>query len=200
MNKSIKLFLAAISLSTALIGCGTTPNSNYYLLNNSSSPLATGSTPSLGIGPIVIPEYLNRNSLVYKRDGNRLHISKFERWAEPLDYGIMRIIRMNLASLLDTQYVQSYPWSSSERPEYGVEITVLTLDASDTEARLVAEWHISMPRSNEAVIRRISELQLAMPEGPIAAIDIEPAYSNLFYQLSEIIAAAVSNDIKNRLN
>jgi len=183
-------------MSAILSGCGTTPNSNYYLLNSNASPTPIGLSPSLGVGPITIPDYLNRNSFIYTLGDNKLHIARFERWAEPLDTGIMRVIQLNLASLLNTQNVQSYPWSGSTRPEYGVEVSVLILDANDTQAKLTAEWHIYRPQSNETVMRRISELQQPMAEGAIAASDIEPAYSKLFFQLSELIAKAIAEDIK----
>jgi uncharacterized lipoprotein YmbA len=196
MNTFMKTVMLAALMSMAFTGCGTTPNSNYYLLNSSTSQAPVGSSPSLGVGPITIPEYLNRNSFIYTLDGNKLHIAKFERWAEPLDTGIMRIIQLNLASLLNTQNVQSYPWSGKKRPEYGVEISVLILDANDTQATLTAEWHIYRPESNEIVIRRISELKQTMAEGSIVATDIEPAYSKLFFQLSEVIATAIAEDIK----
>jgi len=196
MNTAIRIGIIAIIMSAILSGCGTTPNSNYYLLNSNASQAPVGSSPSLGVGPITIPEYLNRNAFIYTLGDNKLHIARFERWAEPLDTGIMRVIQLNLASLLNTQNVQSYPWSGSERPEYGVEISVLILDANDTQAKLTAEWHIYRPQSNETVMRRISELQQPMAAGAIVANDIEPAYSKLFFQLSDIIAKAIAEDIK----
>jgi len=183
-------------MSAILSGCGTTPNSNYYLLNSNASQTPTGVSPSLGVGPITIPEYLNHNAFIYTLGDNKLHIARFERWAEPLDTGIMRVIQLNLASLLNTQNVQSYPWSGSERPEYSVEVSVLILNANNTQAKLTAEWHIYRPQSNETVLRRISKLQQPMAEGPIVANDIEPAYSQLFFQLSELIAKAIAEDIK----
>ncbi|MBL1321618.1 MAG: membrane integrity-associated transporter subunit PqiC [Methylophaga sp.] len=196
MSTLIKTIMIAFTMLAVVSGCGTTPNSNYYLLNSSAAQAPIGSSPSLGIGPITIPEYLNRNAFIYTLDGNKLHIAKFERWAEPLDTGIMRIIQLNLASLLNTQNVQSYPWSGKKRPEYGIEVSVLILDANDTQAKLTAEWHIYRPESNETVIRRISELKQTMAEGSIVATDIEPAYSKLFFQLSEVIATAITEDIK----
>ncbi len=186
--------LLALTLSLALAGCGTSPASNYYLLSSDTGQTPSGSTPSIGVGPVKIPEYLNRNAFIYNREGNRLHIASFERWAEPMDSGISRVVSLNLASLLDTQDVQGYPWPRSERPEYAVEISLLSLDASDRKASLVAEWRLHRPQSNETIIRRISKLDYDMPPGPVTAAEIAPAYSNLLHQLSEIIAAAISAD------
>lgn len=194
MNSIMKGFVVAVFLPLLLAGCGTTPASKFYLLSAGTSPFPSGSSPSLGVGPIEIPEYLNRNALVYNREGNRLHIANFERWAEPLDSSIGRVIRINLASLLDTQNVQSYPWSKSDQPEYGVEVTVLNLDANDVRARLIAEWHVYRAQGRKTILRRVVELEKPISANPVTAAEVAPAYSNLLLQLSEIIAAAISAD------
>ncbi len=198
MNSMLKIYLAVIVLT--LGGCGTTPPSKYYLLSAEAGQFPSGSTPSLGVGPIEIPEYLNRNALVYNREGNRLHIASFERWAEPLDSSISRVIRLNLASLLNTQDVQTFPWSNSDQPEYGVEVTVLNLNANNTRARLVAEWHMYRGQNRETILRRVIELEHPIQGSPITASEVAPAYSNLLLQLSEIIATAISEDQKSSMN
>jgi uncharacterized lipoprotein YmbA len=195
MNSTLKSLIVAVILPIALVGCGTTPASKYYLLSVEASSSPEGSSPSLGVGPIEIPEYLNRNALIYSREGNRLHIANFERWAEPLDSSISRVVRLNLASLLNTQNIQVYPWSDSERPEYGVEVTVINMDSNDQQARLIAEWHIYAPIDRKSIARKISSLSYGMPAGPVTAAEVAPAYSKLLLQLSEIIAAAISADI-----
>lgn len=195
MNSILKGIIITVILPIALLGCGTTPASKYYLLSVEASSFPDGASPSLGVGPIEIPEYLNRNALIYSREGNRLHIAKFERWAEPLDSSIGRVVRLNLASLLNTQDIQVYPWSNSERPEYAVEVTVINMDANDQQARLVAEWRIYTPKSRETIARKISNLSYDMPAGPVTAAEVAPAYSKLLLQLSEIIAAEISEDM-----
>ncbi len=191
-----RFVLITLALPLFLASCGTTPASKYYLLSADITEFPITSSPSLGVGPIKIPEYLNRNSLTYNREGNRLYIASFERWAEPLDSSVERVVRMNLASILDTGNVQGYPWPNNERPDYAVAITVLHLDANDDLARLVAEWQIRRPAAEETLVRRISSLQNDMPEGPVTAAEVAPAYSNLLLQLSEIIAGEISNHLE----
>jgi uncharacterized lipoprotein YmbA len=195
MNRTLKSLIVAVIMPIALLGCGTTPASKYYLLSAEASSFPEGASPSLGVGPIEIPEYLNRNALIYSREGNRLHIANFERWAEPLDSSIGRVVRLNLASLLNTQNIQVYPWSDSERPEYALEVNVINMDANDEQARLVAEWRIYTPKSRETIARKISNLSYNMPAGPATAAEVAPAYSKLLLQLSEIIAAEISENM-----
>ena len=91
-NYSILLLLPLL-----LSACLSTPPSHYYLLSAHDGDQPTGVNPSVGIGPISLPEYLNRNSMVYRREDNQLQIAGYERWAEPLTDGILRVIGLNLA-------------------------------------------------------------------------------------------------------
>jgi len=193
----VRVLLISLALPLAVVSCGTTPASKYYLLSADVTEFPTNSSPSLGIGPIEIPEYLNRNSLIYNREGNRLHVASFERWAEPLDNNVERVIRLNLASMLNTGNVQGYPWPNNERPDYAVAVTILNLDANSERAKLVVEWQVRRPSTKETIIRRMSSLQTNMPGGPVTAAEVAPAYSNLLFQLSEIIAGEISDHLKS---
>jgi len=191
----MKLFsrLGLLSLVFMLGACGSTPQSNYYRLNSTSSG-GSGDTPALGIGPIQIPEYLNRNAMVFNRGKNQLHIANFERWAEPLEEGVQRVLGLNLAGGLDTQNIRPFPWRASETPDYGIQLWLLTLDITPDEARLVAEWRVHKPQTNTEVARRISRYQAPVSGADGAALS--GSYSGLLEQLSEEIAAAIRRDMR----
>ncbi len=181
-----------LALILLLAGCGTTPAYNYYVLTAREGASPAGQTPSLGIGPIRIPEYLNRNALVYQRDGNQLQIAEYERWAEPLEEGVGRVLGLNLAALLNTENVRSFPWHHEREPDYGVSVNVLSLDASERRAVLEAEWLVQRPATGEPVSRRISRLEYGSPDRDLAPGELAAAYSELIYQLSQVIARAIS--------
>ena len=141
------------------------------LVSALSGFMAGGQSPALGIGPSEIPEYLNRNGLVYNRDGNQLHIAAYERWAEPVANGVERVISLNLAIMLNTENVQTFPWYRSEEPDYGIQVTVIALDANDTQATLVAEWVVQKPKSDQFLIRRLTRLYHDMPAGEVDNVD-----------------------------
>lgn len=197
MNSVLKT-IGLLSLLGALAACGSSPPSNHYVLTARVSEPPAQESPSLGIGPITIPEYLNRNGLVYNRQGNQLRVSSTERWAEPLEDGLKRVLSMNLASLVNTQNVRFFPWNSRRNPEYGIKINLLMLDANDQEATLVAEWLVYRPSTSETVLRRISKVSQAMPGGELSPAQIAPAYSELLYKLSELIAQAIITDVQGK--
>ena len=184
--------LACLGLVLCLAACGSSPPNQYYRLTPHANPNAAGATPSLGVGPVNIPDYLRRSGMVYGGDGNQLLISEQQRWAEPLDEGIERVVGLNLAQLLQTDNLRLFPWQLNDIPEYAVKLAVLELDTEQGDAVLVADWVIERPTTDATVARHITRLRHPLPPGPIRPVDLASAYSTLFYQLSEKIAAAIA--------
>ncbi|MCB1688712.1 MAG: membrane integrity-associated transporter subunit PqiC [Halioglobus sp.] len=194
MNRKTLSLTSALTLVLLLAGCGTSPPNNYYLLSAHEFSGAGGETPSVGVGPIEIPAYLDRNSMVYNRAGNSLQVATLDLWAEPLVNGVERVMVLNLAGLLNTQDVQSFPWHPQRAPQYGVKVNVLQLEASEQQVSLTAEWLVYQPGDSAPIKRRISQLQANLGAGTPEAEQVAVAYSDLFYQLSELIAAAITAD------
>jgi uncharacterized lipoprotein YmbA len=180
------LYLSIVALITA---CGSTPRSNYYMLSAEAAGATGKSGPALGIGPVTVPEYLQRREMVLNRSANKLELADFDRWAEPLDAGILRVTALNLAALLQTQQVRVFPWRRSYQPDYGISIAVVQFAMRDATAELVAEWTITVPASGVSITQKISRLEAqardAEPESVAAA------YSKLLAQLSEEIATVI---------
>lgn len=185
---AIPALLAGLLL---LAGCGSSPTHNYYLLQaTSTASEAADPGISLGIGPVTVPEYLNRNAMVYSGPGNRLHVSRLDRWAEPLQDSIPRVLGLNLAAELGTQDLRPHPWQRSQFPDLAVQLWLLQLDVRDGDAELVAEWRLHRPRDDEELERRISRLSTPLPGGNWQPDAAAAAYSELLQTLSGEIAAA----------
>jgi hypothetical protein len=184
--------LAGLGIALCLVACGSSPPNQYYRLTPQASPGSTAEKPALGVGPVSIPDYLKRSGMVYSGGANQLLITEQQRWAEPLDEGIERVVAINLARLLNTDNLRLFPWQLDDIPDYAVQLVVLELDTEGPEALLVADWVIKRPAENASVTRRISRLRHPLPPGPVRPADLAPAYSALFYQLSEEIGAAIS--------
>ncbi len=185
----LEKWLFGLSLAVLITACGSTPRSNYYMLSAESNGMVGSSGPSLGIGPVTVPEYLKRREMVLNRSANKLELADYDRWAEPLDAGIMRVMALNLAILLKTQQVQVFPWRRNSQPDYSVRIAVVQFSISGHTAELVCEWSVSAPATGATLSQQISQLQTR-------ARDAEPdsiaaAYSELLAQLAREIAAAI---------
>ena len=191
MNRaSCKLWLLA-ALLPILVACGSTPLSKHYVLTAPDSALPTGTSPALGIGPVSISGYLNRDSLVHRENGNRLVVSSTERWAEPLEEGIIRVVGLNLAGLLDTKNVRRYPWHPARAPVYGVKLSILEMNAASDKVNLVVDWLVYRAADATTVESHLSRRTEALPVGADNADTVVRLYSEMLYQLSEDIAAAI---------
>lgn len=182
-------WIAALLLPL-LTACAT-PGSQHYLLTARDAPMPQGMTPSVGVGPIAIPEYLGRDSLVTRSGSNRVNISSIERWAEPLEDGVLRVIGLNLAGLLQTEDVRLYPWHPNRAPDYGVKLRLVEMDANATQAILVAEWLVYRVADDSTVARRLVRNTRPLTATETTTNDVVSTYSDLLYELSEDIAAAI---------
>lgn len=194
MSKALLSPVWALMLGALLTACGTSGPTNFYLLSAHDFPAATGSSPSVGVGPIEVPEYQNRNNMVLKRDGNTLEVASLNLWAEPLPDGVQRALVLNLSGLLNTQGVSEFPWNPQQAPEYSVRVNVLQLEANEQQALLSADWQVIRPASGEQIQRRISRLQAPLAPGDTLPAQVAATYSALLLQLSEAISAAITAD------
>jgi uncharacterized lipoprotein YmbA/ABC-type transporter Mla MlaB component len=117
--------------------------SDLFLLIQQCGAQAGSEQISLGIGPVKLPGYLDRQELVTRISQNRFDVSENDRWAEPLENNFTRTLSQNLSALLQTDRVIAFPWQTSQRPKYQVEIEVLRFEPNAArEALLVARWTV----------------------------------------------------------
>jgi len=124
------LFLTLIA-TLAVIGCSSAPTTSYYTLN--TLPAATAHSSSdlvLAIGPIDLPEYLQRPQIVTRPEGNRLLVDEFNRWGGSLEEEIDRVLAQRLGGLLGTQRIYSYPSRIVADLDYRVSINVRAFDGT----------------------------------------------------------------------
>lgn len=122
-----------ISLAALLILCGCFARSQptkFYLLQ-STLGLQAGEVRSasgemkIGIGPIVLPEYLDRPQIVTRIGENEHQIDEFNQWAESLTFSIARVLGENLAILLSTDNLFLFPWRGSTQLDYQVKVGII---------------------------------------------------------------------------
>ncbi len=91
----------AFSIGAALVflaGCGSSPENHYYVLSPvPPSPPATPARSGLGIASVHLPGLLDRPQLVLRTGSGTVDIRELDRWAEPLDQMVPRILTQDLA-------------------------------------------------------------------------------------------------------
>jgi uncharacterized protein len=142
--------LAVVTLVGSLLGleaCTSTPSRFYILssLSASETIAATAATqgPVIGVGPITLPKYLDRPQIVTRASRNQLALAEFDRWAEPLQDNVARVLAENLTLLIPTDQVLLHAWPRSATIDYQVTVEVLHFDGwVGGESRLLALWSI----------------------------------------------------------
>ena len=155
------LFLTAGTL--ALAGCmAVTDPTRYYLLSPSPgaprnvSP-AAASGAAVGVGPVLIPAYLDRVQMVTRGANDEVEISTYHRWAEPLESGIANVLADNLSAHIGSERIAVFPWRGSVARvlDYQVILVVLRFDGSPgRQVNLDTRWRLLGKEGRELALKR----------------------------------------------
>lgn len=130
------LSLVLLTLVLLLGGCsfgGKSKPANFYVLTalpENTAPVTQGNTPTLGVGQVKIPEFLDRPQMVTLVAENQIKLSEFHRWGESFQSGLTRVLRENIALYLDSDDVTAFPWLQSFPNDYVVHVVVLAFEAA----------------------------------------------------------------------
>jgi uncharacterized lipoprotein YmbA len=187
------------ALLMGLIGCaigGRTAPSRFYLLNSLE---ASGSEPAalvgvgpiaIGIGPVEISHYLDRPQIATRLSPNELMLAEFDKWAEPLQDNVTRVLTENLAVLLRKDPVNIFQWRGPLAVDYRVQIDVIRMDGTlGGDATLMARWLIFEKDERKVLLNRKSTFQEPTGKGGYKAL--VAAMSRILASLSEEIAKEI---------
>jgi uncharacterized protein len=139
INSITPLFLIACVVAAAA-GCASAP-SRFYTLNSTAT--GDGVAPAnfaVVVGPVSIPALVDRPQFVVRVETNRVQIDEFNRWAEPLNDNIARVIAGDLAALLGTPQVATAPLANF-KPTYRVSVDIQRFESARGKSVLVeAVW------------------------------------------------------------
>jgi hypothetical protein len=197
MRRTGRLFsFAAIALLAAgCLGPGTTQSPRLFVLTATALPAsaeASASSLRLGVGPVDLPERLNRLQILTLAGPNEVKISQFSQWAEPLDKSVNRVLAENLSRLIPTNQVFLYPWSTRTAVDFQVEIDVIRFEGQiGDQVSLAARWRLLDSSGREVGAPRLSQYTQPTPDNTTEAL--VSAMSQTLGALSRDIAAKVAN-------
>ena len=186
MKRVIQVTIALGLIGLSLAGCSSflpKPNPNatriFVLFPDIEAAERQNSDPStqisLGVGPVRLPAYLDRREIVMRVAPSRFDLSENDRWAEPLDENLTRVLAQNLSILLGSDQIIPYPWPLDQKPHYRVEIQVLRFESDSAgEIQLSARWTVIDDTGKETPNQKASRLTRRAKEkstdGSIAAL------------------------------
>lgn len=149
---------AALLAAATLVACGAPIKERFFTLSSGEVPQGTGAAAySVAVGPVSVPELVDRPQLVVRTGANEVMIAEQSRWAEPLKSEIPRVIAGNLAQLLNAR-VSAYPQNTGSDADYKVTVDVQRFDSTLNDAATVeALWTVrpvkGAAKSGRAVVR-----------------------------------------------
>jgi uncharacterized lipoprotein YmbA len=140
----------ACAIFLALAACfGTSRPSRFYTLEPlevREGPAATTPDATLAVGPVELPDYVDRPQIVTRSGSNELVIAEFERWGGSLEKQISGSLVATLGDRLAPGRIAVVPWRSavlSSGPAYRMKVSVSRFDGvPGHSAVLQAKWEL----------------------------------------------------------
>jgi uncharacterized lipoprotein YmbA len=139
------------------------------------------------VGPVAIPESVDRLQVVVREGENRVRLLEFDRWAEPLRGAVARLLAEEIERRLPEAHVAAYGEYTESSEAVRVLVDVRAFDSMPGEGvRLDAAWRVRAGDVQHSGRSRLRE--------PSAAPGIEPlvqAHARALGALASEIAAIV---------
>ena len=175
-------------LASLWAGCAS-PRSYFYTLGPVTNANSVTADYSVAVGPVSVPEIVDRPQIVVRTGPNQVFIDEFHRWGSSLRDEIARSVARNLAALLGTPRVSVFPQSTSSGAKYRVAVDVMVFDSTPGEAAaLDAVWGIRGAGGGAVRSGRTTVRETVHGDGYAALV---AAHSRALEKLSGEIADAI---------
>jgi hypothetical protein len=192
-----KTSLLVLLISVLLVGCGSSPPpTEFYTLNSLGSmthqtqPLNADQNIAIGIGPVQIPQILDRPQIVTRTGPNKIKVDEFHRWAGPLKAGFAQVLAENIALLLATDRVVVYPWEIDFKPHYRIALDIRYFEGQlGKNVLLDVVWRVAGQEG-----QKIQAVKTSVIKEPLSAPDYDAlvaAKSQAIARLSREIAQEI---------
>jgi uncharacterized protein len=206
MKQSISFGFLGIGLMImilSLAGCGTSPPAKFYTLSSMNIQKPAEQLGSLekyvpvAIGPVEIPDYLDRPEVVIRAEQNQLILSEFDLWGGALKSDINRVLIENISSLLAGDSIPVVTWKAAMTDAYRVPVVIHRFDASPNgNIILKSRWAVIEKEGKNFEFFRESDFTLPVKGGSYSAL--VSAMSEALGELSKEIATGIKSVIKKK--
>lgn len=186
------LVLSNFLLCLLLAGCGSKP-SNFFVLSAPASiegaPIQTTSRTgiSIGVGPVTLPEYLDRSEIVIRKNITSLDVASLDRWGGDLAVNFQGVLGEAISENLNTDRTLLYPWQVSGQVTHQILVQVGAFEAwPGGYVLLDARWTVVDGRTQE--VRRMGRSLVREPIGGSRDINEAPDYAQIAAAMSRSVA------------
>jgi uncharacterized lipoprotein YmbA len=191
-SPSARGVIGAALAAAVLAGCTLLeprPDPSRYFVLHPVVPAGTPAGVSVGLGPVSLPGYLRRPELLTRASAAEVSPADVERWGEPLDEALPRVLGRDLALALGTLDVRAYPWFREAQPDVQITVDVERFEREGDEAVVAARFEVRDLRAGGRAVARAAEHRAPAASADAAAtVD---ALSAALGALAGELAAAV---------
>lgn len=190
---TMKTALPLLAVIT-LTACGTSPPVQLYQLRadppGTAATAAPNASPTWALGPVLLPEYLDRDAIVRSSGQATLLTSPTERWAESLRDAVPRLLQQDLARLRgsDSVWRMPLPPGATAARQLRVEIQRLDADSAGRNVVLQARWTLIDPSGASKPLVAERRIEVAVSGSDTDAL--VSAHRTALWQLAQAIAAS----------
>lgn len=194
MTGKARAAIGCLATTILLAACGSAPKDKFYTLAPASAttPAATASAPAcygVAIGPVRVPEALDRTQMVVREGPNRVEILDQHRWAGSLRSEIARALAAGVGAQLPEAQVSVHDGQAGRNAAYRVAVDIERFDATVNDSVAVqALWTIRQEGGKELGSGRFAATE---PTGPGGHDAIAGAYAKALSAMSAQVAQAV---------
>jgi uncharacterized protein len=139
-----------VLLATAAFGggCFGSKPTRFYMLSTVAPAAATtlesaGASRVIALGPVSIPDYVDRPQIVLRESANQVQLAGFDNWAGSLSDMVNRVLLEDLSALMPGDHVVAFPQGGAAVFDYRVAVQISRFDVSTAgEAVVAASWRV----------------------------------------------------------
>jgi uncharacterized protein len=172
-----------------LAACGSSPPTRFYALDAPGAAPGVRALPgpSIAVGPVTVPESVDRVQLVTRRAANEVRIEEFSQWAAPIGVEVARVVAEQL-SLQRPDARVALSAAAPAQPDYRVTIDVRRFELTPGEGTaLDAMWTVSA----DGKVLKSARAAFTEPASDPSMEALVAAQSRSVVRLARDIAAAL---------
>ena len=195
-------FMALACCLLSLAGClgGPSPPSRFFTL----TPLRTGSgitatAPEklLVVGPVTIPDYLDRPQIITRSGANELVIAEFNRWGGSLSSDISRALIGDLSARLESSGYTVLPWQAAPpagiQTVYRVPVDIARFEGvPGKEVVLNATWRLLLKQKLNDQSLLAKEITILEPTGGESIEELVAAMGRALQKLGAALSDSIA--------
>lgn len=180
-----------LALTVGWLGGCKSPSASFYTLSPDRSLANAGATRSIAavIGPVTIPDLVDRPQIVTQIGDNEVAVNEFARWAQPLSGDIGRVIAADLAVLLNSPQISVFDATHDPLGVWHVRVDVMRFESvPGRDVTVDVLWAVRPPGKGRPVTGRSVAREAVSGPGfePLVA-----AHDRALASISRDIASAV---------